>query len=285
MATGGEARTRTASYRGAMAGALIALVVAAGIAVARQRAVPDLVVQSDEGWAGEVRVAVAGEVMIPGTYALRSDARLADVIAAAGGYTESANRDVLNLAACVGDGQSYTVPLQPTPAPRAATSTVRAAASARAASPASVVSAVSAPSGTSGAPGSAVTGLQTAAASLSLPAPPPAPVPMPMPTSEANRAASAAASIAANTVAPGPTATVTATATSVSTANRATARVNLNTGTRAELESLPLIGPALADRILQDRAANGPYRTVDDLARVRGISPRTVEQLRDRLTV
>ena len=260
MAAEGEAKTRTASpYRGAVAGALIALIVAAGIAVARQRAVPDLVVQSDEGWAGEVRVGVAGEVVSPGTYILRGDARLADVIAAAGGYTENANHDVLNPAARVSDGQSYTVPVQPTPAPRAATGTVRAAASVRAASPSAVTN----------SPGSATADVQTITASPARPTP------------EANRAAS----VMVNTLTPGPTATVAMTATPVSTASGTAARVNLNTAMRAELEALPLIGPALADRILQDRATNGPYRTVDDLARVRGISPRTVEQLRDRLTV
>ncbi|MCL4721011.1 MAG: ComEA family DNA-binding protein [Gammaproteobacteria bacterium] len=51
--------------------------------------------------------------------------------------------------------------------------------------------------------------------------------------------------------------------------------VNINTATRAELETLPGIGPALAALI----EAGRPYRTVNDLERVKGIGPRTVESL------
>jgi len=117
---------KTRSRQGMVIGALAALVLAAFIVVMRQRGVPDLIVQSDEGWAGEVRVAIAGEVIAPGTYTLRGDARLADVIAAAGGYTDAAARDILNPAARVNDGQAYTIPLQPPPAPRTATTAARA---------------------------------------------------------------------------------------------------------------------------------------------------------------
>lgn len=57
-------------------------------------------------------------------------------------------------------------------------------------------------------------------------------------------------------------------------------KLDLNTATAAELELLPRIGPALAGRIATDRAARGPFRSVDDLDRVPGIGPRTVERLR-----
>ena len=57
------------------------------------------------------------------------------------------------------------------------------------------------------------------------------------------------------------------------------ARLNLNTATAAQLEILPRIGPALAKRIIEDRDANGPFASLEDLARVRGIGPRTVERL------
>lgn len=56
----------------------------------------------------------------------------------------------------------------------------------------------------------------------------------------------------------------------------ATLRVNINTATREELETLPGIGPALTQLIIAGR----PYETVDDLARVKGIGPATVESLR-----
>lgn len=61
--------------------------------------------------------------------------------------------------------------------------------------------------------------------------------------------------------------------------------LNINTASAAELEALPGIGPALAGRIIDDRAANGPFRTVDDLDRVRGIGPKTLERLRPYLRV
>ena len=52
--------------------------------------------------------------------------------------------------------------------------------------------------------------------------------------------------------------------------------LNLNTATLAELESLPGIGPVLARRIAEAR----PFRSVDDLARVKGIGPRKLEEVR-----
>lgn len=56
--------------------------------------------------------------------------------------------------------------------------------------------------------------------------------------------------------------------------------VNVNTATAAELRLLPRIGPALSARIIEDREANGPFESLDDLRRVRGIGPRTVEIIR-----
>jgi competence protein ComEA len=56
--------------------------------------------------------------------------------------------------------------------------------------------------------------------------------------------------------------------------------VDVNTATAAELEQLPGIGPVLAARIVVDREDNGPYRSLDDLTRVKGIGPEAVERLR-----
>jgi competence protein ComEA len=60
-------------------------------------------------------------------------------------------------------------------------------------------------------------------------------------------------------------------------------RIDPNRASEEELRALPGIGPALARRIVEDRAARGPFADVGELARVRGIGPRTVARLRDLL--
>ncbi len=59
--------------------------------------------------------------------------------------------------------------------------------------------------------------------------------------------------------------------------------IDLNAATQAELESLPGVGPALAERIIADRTAHGAFATVDALDRVPGIGKRTIDRLRDRV--
>jgi competence protein ComEA len=62
-------------------------------------------------------------------------------------------------------------------------------------------------------------------------------------------------------------------------------RVNINEATAAELETLPGIGPAKASAIVSYREANGPFRSVDDLAAVAGIGAKTVEGLKELITL
>lgn len=62
-------------------------------------------------------------------------------------------------------------------------------------------------------------------------------------------------------------------------------RVNLNTATAADLDALPGIGPALAERILAYRQQHGGFRKVEQLLDVAGIGPKTFEELRDLVTV
>lgn len=57
-------------------------------------------------------------------------------------------------------------------------------------------------------------------------------------------------------------------------------RIDVNTAPASELDLLPRIGPARAAAIVAEREAHGPYRTLDDLQRVKGIGPRTVEGIR-----
>ena len=52
--------------------------------------------------------------------------------------------------------------------------------------------------------------------------------------------------------------------------------VNVNTASAKELESLPGVGSSRAEEII----ANRPYSSVDDLSRVKGMTPRVIDQLR-----
>jgi competence protein ComEA len=63
------------------------------------------------------------------------------------------------------------------------------------------------------------------------------------------------------------------------------APLDLNRATAAELEALPGIGPALAGRILEHRAAQGPFREVRGLLEVPGVGEKTLERFADRLVV
>lgn len=61
--------------------------------------------------------------------------------------------------------------------------------------------------------------------------------------------------------------------------------VNLNTATLADLDTLPGVGPVLAQRILEAREAQGGFRAVSDLRKVEGIGTARYEQLKDLVTV
>jgi competence ComEA-like helix-hairpin-helix protein len=61
--------------------------------------------------------------------------------------------------------------------------------------------------------------------------------------------------------------------------------LSLNSATVAELDGLPGIGPARAAAIVQERERGGPYSSVDDLARVPGVSSSLVRKLRNRVRV
>lgn len=60
--------------------------------------------------------------------------------------------------------------------------------------------------------------------------------------------------------------------------------LNVNNASAAELETLPGIGPTIAQAIVAARADHR-FETVDDLLRVRGIGPSKLEELRSLITV
>ncbi|MEV7797646.1 ComEA family DNA-binding protein [Microbacterium foliorum] len=62
-------------------------------------------------------------------------------------------------------------------------------------------------------------------------------------------------------------------------------RVDLNTADQAALESLPRIGPALAERIIAWREENGRFASVDDLLAVPGIGEKLLAGIRDGVRV
>jgi competence protein ComEA len=61
-------------------------------------------------------------------------------------------------------------------------------------------------------------------------------------------------------------------------------RININTATAEELEALPSIGEVIAARIVGYREQNGPFRSVDDLIHVQGITDETIDEFRDLVT-
>lgn len=62
---------------------------------------------------------------------------------------------------------------------------------------------------------------------------------------------------------------------------KASAPINLNTASQAQIESLPKIGPVTAKKIIDYRIAFGPFKSLADLSKVKGIGPKTLEKIKD----
>ena len=62
-------------------------------------------------------------------------------------------------------------------------------------------------------------------------------------------------------------------------------KINLNKATAAELSQLKGIGMKYAERIVEFRDKNGPFKQVEDLLKVQGIGPKILEKNKDRITV
>lgn len=189
-----EDARRTRRRRVGVGASVVLVLVAAAIAVAV--GVVRSVTTADGGVplapveisAAALYVHVSGAVGRPGLYRLDGGARVVDAVAAAGGFTEAADRTVLNLARPLVDGEQVHVP-------------------------------------------------------------------------EAGEASTPGAPVSAD------------------------GRVNLNTADVAALDTLPRVGPAIAERIIAWREENGRFTSVDDLLSVPGIGEKMLAGLRDLVTV
>ena len=154
----------------------------------------------------KITVYVSGAVLEPGMYELPQGSRALDAVEAAGGLTVTADRERVNLARMLKDGNQVNVP---------------------------AIKQTGAKMGTQGK----------------------------AKTSTGNAAKS-----------------------SGTAANKAAARVKLNTASAAELEVLPGVGPALAQRIAAYRQGKR-FNSVDDLLKVKGIGKAKLECLRPLVEV
>jgi competence protein ComEA len=161
-----------------------------------------------------VFVHVAGQVVSPGLYELPMDARVYDAIEAAGGPTDSADTDAINLASPLIDGQQLLVPK-------------------------------------------------------------PGELPPPMDTAN-GQALDGQLSQDSTAASVNPTGTGAASG---------GGRVNINTATAEQLDTLPGVGPAIAQRIIEFRETHGGFTTVTDLRSVSGIGPAMMSKLQDLVTV
>ncbi|MBC2890534.1 ComEA family DNA-binding protein [Gordonibacter massiliensis (ex Traore et al. 2017)] len=62
-------------------------------------------------------------------------------------------------------------------------------------------------------------------------------------------------------------------------------KININAASAAELDALPGVGASTAEKIVSDREANGPFKTIEDLKRVSGIGDKKFAALADAICV
>lgn len=78
---------------------------------------------------------------------------------------------------------------------------------------------------------------------------------------------------------------IVACALSLASLASALAAVNINTASQEELASLPNIGPAKAKAIVEYRKANGEFKTLEELKKIKGIGDKTFEKLKPQLSL
>ncbi|QAY68414.1 helix-hairpin-helix domain-containing protein [Paenibacillus protaetiae] len=60
-------------------------------------------------------------------------------------------------------------------------------------------------------------------------------------------------------------------------------KLDINKATAEQLDALKGIGPSKAQAIVADRETNGPFRSVDDLLRVKGIGEKLLADIKDSI--
>lgn len=69
------------------------------------------------------------------------------------------------------------------------------------------------------------------------------------------------------------------------TTTEKSSKVNINTANEKELDSLPGIGPAIAQRIVDYRTENGNFNNIEDIKDVRGIGDSKYQEIKDNITI
>ena len=67
--------------------------------------------------------------------------------------------------------------------------------------------------------------------------------------------------------------------------NASNGQININTASSVILDTLPGIGPVLAQRIVAYREENGPFASVEELSEVEGIGSKTLLEILNLITV
>ncbi|NLI56294.1 ComEA family DNA-binding protein [bacterium] len=75
------------------------------------------------------------------------------------------------------------------------------------------------------------------------------------------------------------------TSSSINSSTNKSNLININTASQKELEELPGIGPALAQKIIDYREKNGYFSTIEDIKKVSGIGDKRFEAIKDSITV
>ena len=61
--------------------------------------------------------------------------------------------------------------------------------------------------------------------------------------------------------------------------------ININTADKSALDTLPGVGPALAERIIEYRQTKGSFNEIEDFKKVPGIGDSKFEKLKDKITI